>query len=258
MAMSRPDGPRPGRAQLSVRRLRPAYQQVADELRGQIIAGTLQAGARLPNEADLAQLFGVSRGTVREALRVLVSQHLVETTRGVQGGSFIAFPDTGKLIDDMSGALGVLVMTPRLSVSQLLEARLLFEPPSSRLAAERADRSAVQAVMAAATAPREPSDPSGFRPHINFHATVLAASGNMMLPLMLEPVTEVLRVRLERRRVHDRNLWSEIDQCHVDIATAIAQGDGDSAEQGMRRHILDLLPLYEEIDIHHDNHIDRQ
>ncbi|MCW2874541.1 GntR family transcriptional regulator [Actinacidiphila oryziradicis] len=258
MTQPGPDSTRRGQAQLSVRRLRPAYQQVADELRGQIIAGTLQSGERLPIEPELAQLFGVSRSTVREALRVLVSQHLVETTRGVQGGSFVACPDTEKLIEDMSGALGVLVMTPRLSVSQLLEARILFEPPATRLAADRADRSGVQAVMAAAKAPRERSDPSGFTPHINFHATVLMASGNLMLPLMLEPVTEVLRVRLERRRAHERGLWDDIDRCHIDIATAIARGDGDSAEETMRRHLLDLLPLYEEIDIHHDVSPDRR
>ena len=73
-------------AHLRVQRVRPAYRQVADELRTQILAGALPAGTRLPNEAELGRAFGVSRSTAREALRVLSSQHLVETHRGVQGG----------------------------------------------------------------------------------------------------------------------------------------------------------------------------
>jgi GntR family transcriptional repressor for pyruvate dehydrogenase complex len=98
-----------------VQRVRPAYRQVADELRNQIVAGLLPAGHRLPNEAELSRAFGVSRSTVREALRVLTSQHLIETLRGVRGGSFVAAPDPARMVEDIGGALGVLVMTPRRS-----------------------------------------------------------------------------------------------------------------------------------------------
>ncbi|HTF46278.1 MAG TPA: hypothetical protein VK735_02395 [Pseudonocardia sp.] len=76
---------------------------------------------------------------MREALRVLASQHLIETLRGVHGGSFVAAPDPAKIVEDIGGALGVLVMTPRLGLDDLLEARLLLEPAAARLAAERAD-----------------------------------------------------------------------------------------------------------------------
>ncbi|KAA9160892.1 FadR family transcriptional regulator [Amycolatopsis acidicola] len=235
-------------AGLRVQRLRPAYRQVADELRAQIVAGVLPAGERLPPEPELAQLFGVSRGTVREALRVLASQHLLETARGVQGGSFVAEPDPAQLIEDLGGALGLLVMTPRLSVADLLEARLLLEPAAARLAAERADPETIEAVLAAAKAPRDARDPSGFAPHIDFHTTVLMATGNAMLAMMLQPVSDVLRTRLERSRAHDHELWAEIDACHLVLAEAIGDGDGERAETLMREHLGRLRPLYEEID----------
>jgi DNA-binding FadR family transcriptional regulator len=242
-------GRQPGTAsRLRVQRLRPAYRQVADELRAQIVAGVLSAGERLPTEPELGQMFGVSRGTVREALRVLASQHLIETTRGVQGGSFVASPEPARLIEDLGGALGVLVMTPRLSVANLLEARLMLEPGAARLAAERADQDTVEAVRVAANAPRDARDPSGFAPHIDFHTTVLMATGNPMLAMMLQPISDVLRTRLERTRAHDRTMWDEIDACHVVLGEAIAAGDGERAEQLMRAHLLELLPLYEEID----------
>src|SRR3954468_11719481 len=77
------------RAALAVSRLQPAYQQVADQLRALIISGELVAGDRLPPEGELGASFGVSRSTVREALRSLASQGLIETTRGTTGGTFV-------------------------------------------------------------------------------------------------------------------------------------------------------------------------
>jgi DNA-binding FadR family transcriptional regulator len=68
----------------------PAYQLLADDLRTRITSGRLRPGQRLPTEPELCAEAGVSRSTVREALRLLSSQHLIVTTRGVTGGSFVA------------------------------------------------------------------------------------------------------------------------------------------------------------------------
>ncbi len=174
---------------LQVQRLTPAYQQVADALRAQIVTGVIPAGERLPSEAELAQLFGVGRTTVREALRVLVSQHLIETTRGVRGGSFVSDPDPARAIEDFAEAIGLLVKTSRLSIADLLDARLLLEPAAARLAAQRATDFSAAAVEAAARAARDDIDPSGFVPPIDFHTQVLAATGNPMLTMMLQPLS---------------------------------------------------------------------
>ncbi|WP_285588972.1 FCD domain-containing protein [Actinomycetospora sp. NBRC 106378] len=231
-------------ARLRVPRVRPAYRQVADELRAQIVGGTLAAGERLPNEADLGRAFGVSRSTVREALRVLASQHLVETTRGVQGGSFVSAPDPVRVVEDVGGALGVLVMTPRLRVHDLLEARLLLEPSAARLAAERADADTVEAIRAAAGAPRDRREPGGVADHLDFHTTVLTATGNLALTVMGSPVNDVLRARLRRVGVAGAE-WDRVDAEHRVIADHIAAGDGPAAEAAMRDHLVALRPLHE-------------
>ncbi|HEY3480196.1 MAG TPA: GntR family transcriptional regulator, partial [Streptomyces sp.] len=70
----------------------PAYQLLSDALRARIITGELKPGEKLPVEPDLSTQYGVSRSTVREALRLLASQNLIITTRGVAGGSFVAYP----------------------------------------------------------------------------------------------------------------------------------------------------------------------
>lgn len=237
-------GPSAPVAHLRVQRVRPAYRQVADELRTQILAGTLSAGTRLPNEAELARAFGVSRSTAREALRVLSSQHLVETHRGVQGGTFVSEPDPARVVEDVGSALGVLVMTPQLDVGDLLEARLLLEPAAARLAAQRADAETVEAVRTAAAAPRDDRDPSGFVGHLDFHTTLLMATGNLMLTLMGQPVNDVLRTRLRRAGVEAAE-WDKVDACHREIAEHIAQGRAGEAEESMRDHIVELRRLYE-------------
>jgi len=63
------------------------YEQVAEQLRTLVVAGTLQPGARLPNEEVLAREYGVSRATLREALRSLAAQDLIRTSKGAGGGS---------------------------------------------------------------------------------------------------------------------------------------------------------------------------
>ncbi len=78
---------------LTVRRIRPAYEQVADQLRELVLSGKLGPGDRLPVEGSLSAEFGVSRSTVREAIRLLSSQSLVHTTRGPTGGTFVSEAD---------------------------------------------------------------------------------------------------------------------------------------------------------------------
>ncbi|GAA1101441.1 MULTISPECIES: FadR/GntR family transcriptional regulator [Pseudonocardia] len=237
------DGHRPPTARLRVQRVRPAYRQVADELRAQIMRGALPAGTRLPAESELTGMFGVSRSTVREALRVLASQHLIDTRRGVQGGSFVAAPDPARLVEDVGGALGVLVATPQLGMADLLEARLLLEPAAARLAAQRAAPETIEALRAAAAAPRDPRDPSGFVEHMDFHTTVLMATGNLMITMMGQPVGDVLRTRLNRHVVAAEH-WAEVDACHTTITEHIARGEAAQAEEAMRSHLLDLRDIY--------------
>lgn len=75
---------------LTIIRIGPAYEQLAETRSTLIVDGGIALGQRLPAESELCQTFGVSRSTVRQALWVLSSLHLVVTTRGVQGGNFTA------------------------------------------------------------------------------------------------------------------------------------------------------------------------
>jgi len=115
----------------------PTYQLLADQLRAQITSGALRPGDRLPTEPELCARSGVSRSTVREALRLLASQHLIVTTRGMAGGSFVAEPSPARLGDLLSTGLNLLMAAGTVTAEQWFEVRETFEVPAAGLAARR-------------------------------------------------------------------------------------------------------------------------
>lgn len=224
----------------------PAYQQVAETLRRQILDGVLEPGQRLPVEGDLAEQLGVSRSTLREALRSLSSQNLVITTRGVTGGSFITRPDAEYVSDTLTTAIELLAMAEQISVSELLEAREMLEVPASGLAAQRRSNEDLEAMEEAL--PDLPTDLSPtFESSRNFHLLIVNASGNRLLETMTRPLFLVLQTRFLRDRA-PKSFWKRVDEEHRNIYTAIADGDRWAAEYEMREHLQHLRRMYEQID----------
>src|ERR671933_85501 len=110
-----------------------AFHAIVDQIRADVFAQRRRPGDRLPSEAMLAEQFGVSRMGVREALRVLELQGLVEVRHGYAGGVFVAEPDGTALL----GALEDSLRQGQVAADELYQARLLVEPAVARLAAER-------------------------------------------------------------------------------------------------------------------------
>src|SRR5882762_9867406 len=87
---------------LGVTRIRRASDQVSDQLRELILSGSLPPGTRLPSELALTKQFGVSRATIREALNALSAESLIQSKKGVKGGSFVTTPSAGHVTDTLS------------------------------------------------------------------------------------------------------------------------------------------------------------
>jgi GntR family transcriptional regulator, transcriptional repressor for pyruvate dehydrogenase complex len=121
----------------SIRHVKKAYEQVADQLRELIARGVLAPGERLPNETQLANQFGVSRATIREALRLLAAESLLRTSRGKGGGSFVNLPSIENISDFVGASISLLTDAETVSLEELLETRELLEVPAARLAAVR-------------------------------------------------------------------------------------------------------------------------
>jgi DNA-binding FadR family transcriptional regulator len=230
---------------------RPAYAQVADDLRRQIVSGALAAGDRLPSEDALADRYQVSRSTVREALRVLTSQNLVVTTRGVTGGTFIAVPDPAQVADLLEMSVGLLAVAEQIDVDQLLFVRESLEVPAVRLAAQRAADGADDLGLGPWLGESVPDDDqrdgddarARFAFNRSFHHQVLAAAGNPLLEILTRPVFTVLEQRYLRDRAPG-TFWDRVHHDHEGIARSVVAGDVDTAVSAMRAHLHDLRDTY--------------
>lgn len=232
-------------APVTVQRVRKAYEQVADQLRELIVSGRVRPGDRLPNEATLSEQFGVSRATVREALRVLAAQSLITTSKGATGGSFVCLPTTDHISNFISSNIGLLSQTESISLEDFLELREFLEVPAARLAAARRGSSEDEQIAdAIPERPLEMDTVEQFVYNRDFHLAVVSASQNTLLVIAAQPIFSAMQTSLQRS-VLGRKFHQQVNQDHHRIAEAIAAGDEHAAGEEMRRHLANLRPTYE-------------
>jgi DNA-binding FadR family transcriptional regulator len=228
-----------------VRRVRKAYEQVADQLRELVMAGELSPGQRLPNETLLAREFGVSRATIREALRVLAAQNLIRTAKGAGGGSYVTLPSVDHISAFLSSNINLLTGNRDLTLAELIEARMLLEIPAARLAAERHRDEDLERLRACIPPDALRVDTRNeFIHNSGFHTTIIECCGNTLLYIAAQPVFSTLQTHLARSALGKR-FHREIHRHHERILAAIAVGDADTAGAEMQSHIEFLVPFYE-------------
>lgn len=208
------------------------YQRLASDIKTAIVTGALSPGDRLV-ENDLAEQYQVGRGTVREALRLLASQDLVETVRGRSGGTFVARIEPEAISDYLRTSVGVLLTHDSIVLSDLVEIRQVIEPFAAALAAARHEPGPVEQLrnlQVSATSPQRDER------NWEWHRAVLRLSGNPLLPALALPVYELLITRFDRRAGR-RGHWRRIEREHQQITALIESGDARGAEEAMREHL---------------------
>jgi GntR family transcriptional regulator, transcriptional repressor for pyruvate dehydrogenase complex len=214
----------------------PAYQLLADELRAEITSGRLQPGERLPPEPELCVRTGVSRSTVREALRLLASQHLIVTTRGVTGGSFVAHPDAEQLSEALSTGLTLLTNSAGIGLADLLELRRALEIPAAGLAAARRTGEHLAEVAAAMFDPEVDDFDVMLHAHSLFHSAVARATGNPLFELVTRPLYHVSYGEDVVENLPD-GYWVQIDRDHRELLDCLRRSDPEGATGAARRHL---------------------
>jgi DNA-binding FadR family transcriptional regulator len=214
----------------------PAYQVLADELRAEITSGRLQPGERLPPEPELCVKTGVSRSTVREALRLLASQHLIVTTRGVTGGSFVAHPDAEQLADGLSAGFTLLTNSAAVGLADVLELRRALEVPAAALAAERRTEEHLAELRAAFFNPMVDDLDTMLAAHTAFHMAVAKATGNALFELVGRPLYHA-SVGEDVTGVLPPGYWEQIDADHRQLLDCLAVRDTEAAGLAAARHI---------------------
>ncbi|MBI3969786.1 MAG: FadR family transcriptional regulator [Chloroflexi bacterium] len=207
-------------------------QDAADELRRFVLETGLQPGEKLPSERELGARLGLSRASVREALRFLEHEGLVEVRQGRQAvvRPFDLAPMLGPVVQRLAAERGVL--------RDLLDVRTPLELLAARAAARQrtdADLRELQACLARTRAALDGGE-DPLDEDVLFHDLLYRASRNTVLLAFSRTVHDLLRsVREAARQVGDGRDRS-IGQ-HIAIYEAVAAGDEELAEAAMRRHM---------------------
>ncbi len=231
----------------------PAYEQVAQQLRAAILDGELQPGDELPAERELCAQFGVSRTTVREALRALQAQGLAVAS-GPTAPLRVPRPDalsTGPLRD----SLVHLMKLGRVPLGDLVELRGALEAAAVGAAANVLgnapldDPHRLRAAAHVAEARRAldemrvgGSDPAAFeQADVRFHVALVAASGNEALQLVMLAVRDSVSAHLLDALTADparQRTLNRLTRQHEAILAAVEAGDARDAEVLLRDHVI--------------------
>src|ERR671923_1291167 len=140
--------------------IRGASEQVAVQIQHHIQREELAPGDFLGREDDLAAEFGVSRPTLREALKLLASGNLIRASKGPGGGIFVALSAEDGMSRSLSDSIAMMLETGAATLEELLDVRLLLEVPLAGRAAYRADPALVERLRDAvrAEADADPDD----------------------------------------------------------------------------------------------------
>ncbi|MGE5408971.1 MAG: FadR/GntR family transcriptional regulator [Syntrophothermus sp.] len=226
-----------------------AYEQLAGLLRERITSGELAVGDRLPSESALAKQAGVSRSTVREALRILEQGGLVE--RASPRIMVVADRSDVPAFRELRREL----RRHNLTFHHLHEALLTLDPELTRLAAIRADRSDLEALHRNLDEQEEHLDhlAEWSRLDVEFHGTIAELSANPALIIAREPISHVLLPALYRF-MDTREMAEHATDYHRRIVSEIEVHDPDTAAAVMRRHINDWRAAWEKrgLDLHQE------
>jgi len=203
--------------------------QVARELGRRIVAGAFEHASLLDSETVIAERYQVSRVTVRDAVKILVSKRLLEVRRGK--GTRIRPRSQWNLLDDDVLAWHLSAPPNPNVVSQLMDIRLAFEPKAARWAAERGLSEDIAEIGAACLRmEREKGSVEEFIiADAMFHRSILRAARNEFLTAMEGVVYSALLVSIRLTNEDPRNNADSIP-FHRRVYEAIASGDGNRAE----------------------------
>jgi GntR family transcriptional regulator, transcriptional repressor for pyruvate dehydrogenase complex len=166
-------------------------QQIADELRALIVSGKVAEGDSLGREPDLVERFGVSRPSLREALRILETEGLIKVVRGLHGGVVAQAPD-----HRMTARTAAVVLQSRnVPLADVFEARSMLEPLAARaVAASRGRKAAVAQLQKLVDEEQDAlEDPAAFgEANARFHERLVALAGNQTMTILAEMLNEIV------------------------------------------------------------------
>lgn len=225
-------------------------KQIAEQLRAAIVSGQFKIGERLPTEDELAQRYGVSRPSVREALKRLAAQNLVRAKRGPSGGNFVVKPSFGDLAESLSGAATLLVGMGALDIEEIMQARRTLQGSCLALAVNHASAQHIENIEIALQRQQDPeiSDEAFCQADVAFHRALVDATDNGMLRFVMYTVIEAL-IPVTNMVVTVVRERSDIISLHRQMLDHLKQGNASELQASMDELLDYLLQKFEQASV---------
>ena len=224
------------------------FQNVVDQIQDAILQGRLKAGSKLPAERELKELFKTSRGTLREALRVLEQKGLITIKTGVNGGAVVEALSTNQV----SESLDLLIRYQRVSLRDLAEFREGVEGIIAGLAVERAKSEDIQYLkkLVADAKTRLDEGVSGWDAFLmvdnQLHMMLAHIAGNPIYESVLQTIYDNIHRYFDQFLPREEGLLRENYQDLCKIVEAVENGQAAQAHLLVQNHVYRFNRLMEE------------
>ncbi|MFI5798062.1 FadR/GntR family transcriptional regulator [Streptomyces sp. NPDC051677] len=223
-----------------------ASDVLAAEVRERILSGEFGEGTALPPERQLVEQTGLSRATVREALRILEVEGLLEIRPGRGGGAFVHRPGR----ESLANTVQLVIRGQRIRLEALHETREAIEPACAALAARRrTDQDLAELDAAHAELVGAEEDVQRFlRANVRWHTVVAQAGGNELLIGFMSALSRSIHAATNLERFLDADIRELTARAHARITDAIRAGDEAAAARRMTRHVCGFAQAAAEVD----------
>ena len=212
---------------------------IAHEIVEQLAIDGAGPGQMLPPEAELIRHYGVSRGSLREALRLLEHSGVLAIRSGPGGGPIVQTVDSR----DFARTSSLQFRAANATVRDLLEARLVIEPAMARRLTERADHESLDQIRLSILHAHSTVGEAHRNAVHSFHETVLHASQNRVMTLVGGSLMEIL-VKMASEPDYESQL-EHTSSIHDEIYEKMMRGRSTAVERLMREHIQEVTDYYE-------------
>tara|TARA_R110001599_G_scaffold62516_2_gene174008 strand:+ start:371 stop:1099 length:729 start_codon:yes stop_codon:yes gene_type:complete len=218
----------------------------SDALRERILSGEFPPGNLLPSERALAEESKLSRGSVREAIRSLEVEGLVEISRGRFGGSRVVVPKRDRLVH----LVDIFVRANDISLSSMLDCRAAIEPMLARLAARNMTDEALAKLERLQIEFRCSTEELKTYRRLNYewHLQIANLSNNQPLMTLIEPILSIAANSHEYERVTTLENRLRAIAAHEEIMFAFRAGDEIGAAQAMETHLISYSRITRDVE----------
>ncbi|TGD37031.1 FadR/GntR family transcriptional regulator [Brevibacterium aurantiacum] len=230
------EGNRPTGATLTPLQVPKASDVLASDLREKILSGDFAMGSTLPTERDMVTQTGMSRTTVREALRILEVQGLVSIRTGRAGGAFVQQPGSSSVSDSVD----LVIRGRQIKMADLLETREAIEPQCAALAARHRtedDLTRLDDLNERIGKAAQASLDDFLQANVDWHTAVADASHNELLSGLMRALQKAIYHGTDNEGFVSEEVRRTTVRAHNAVTRAIREGDDDAAVRRMTRHV---------------------